>query len=61
MPYSLEEKIEKELDRLVQQGLIEPIMFSEWAAPIVPVLKKDGTVQICSNYIQVDYESSSYS
>jgi len=50
VPYSLKGKIEKELDRLVQQGVIEPITYSEWAAPIVPVLKKDGTVRICGDY-----------
>ena len=50
VPYALKEKIEKELDRLVKQGVIEPISFSEWAAPIVPVLKKDGTVRICGDY-----------
>ena len=50
VPYALKGKIEKELDRLVQQGVIEPICFSEWAAPIVPVLKKDGTVRICGDY-----------
>ena len=43
-------KIEKELDRLVEQGVIEPICYSEWAVPIVPVLKKDGTVRICGDY-----------
>ena len=42
--------IEKELDRLVEQGVIEPVCSSEWAAPIVPVLKKDGTVRICGDY-----------
>ena len=50
VPYALKEKIEKELDQLVKQGVIEPISFSEWAAPIVPVLKKDGTVRICGDY-----------
>ncbi|MCY3927857.1 MAG: retroviral-like aspartic protease family protein [Acidobacteria bacterium] len=50
VPYSLRGKIEEELDRLVKQGVIEPITFSEWAAPIVPVLKKDGTVRICGDY-----------
>ena len=50
VPYALKGKIEKELDRLVKQGVIEPISFSEWAAPIVPVLKKDGTVRICGDY-----------
>ena len=47
--YSLKGKIEKELDRLVQQGVIEPVTLSQWAAPIVPVLKKDGTVRICGD------------
>ena len=50
VPYSLKGKIEQELNRLVKQGVIEPITFSEWAAPIVPVLKKDGTVRICGDY-----------
>ena len=50
VPFSLKGKIEKELDCLVKQGVIEPITFSEWAAPIVPVLKKDGTVRICGDY-----------
>ena len=50
VPYPLKGKIEKELDRLVKQGVIEPVSFSEWAAPIVPVLKKEGTVRICGDY-----------
>ena len=31
----------KELQRVEQTGIIEPVEFSEWAAPIVPVLKRD--------------------
>ena len=50
IPYSLKGKIEQELDRLVKQGVIEPITFSEWAAPIIPALKKDSTVRICGDY-----------
>ena len=50
VPYALKAKIEKELDRLIQQGVIEPIEFTEWAAPIVPVLKKDGSIRICGDY-----------
>ena len=30
-----------ELNRLVSEGTLEPVQLSEWAAPVVPVLKKD--------------------
>ena len=49
-PYASKEKIEKELDQLLKQEVIEKINFSEWAAPIVPVMKKDGSVRICGDY-----------
>ena len=52
VPYALKEKIvERELDRLVQQGVIELIKLSEWAALIVSVLKKDGSIRICGDYV----------
>ena len=47
IPHALRGKVEQELRR---QGVIEPVETSEWAAPIVPVLKPDGTVQICGDY-----------
>ena len=50
VPYAMREKVEAELDRLRQQGIIEPVQFSDWAAPIVPVLKQDGSVRICGDY-----------
>ena len=42
--------VEKEFERLQKQGIIEPVKFSDWAAPIVPVLKKDGGIRICGDY-----------
>lgn len=50
VPYAMKYKVEKELERLQQLGVIESIQFSNWAAPIVPVLKEDGTVRICGDY-----------
>jgi hypothetical protein len=31
-------------------GIISPVQFSTWAAPIVPVLKQSGGVRICGDY-----------
>ena len=50
VPYSLKNKVEEELDRLEKQGVIEPCQFSNWAAPIVPVLKQEGSIRICGDY-----------
>ena len=50
VPYALKAKVELELDRLQSEGILSPVEFSEWAAPIVPVVKQDGTVRICGDY-----------
>lgn len=50
LPYALKEKIEKELERLQRESQLEPVEFSEWAAPIVPVLKESGKIGICGDY-----------
>ena len=49
-PYSLRDKVEAELTHLQRQGIIEPVQFSEWAAPVVPVLKKDGNIRLRGDY-----------
>ena len=39
------------LDRLVAEGIIEPVQFADWAAPIVPVVKQDKvSVRICGDF-----------
>ena len=48
--YVMREKVDVELDCLHQQGIIEPVQFSDWAAPIVPFLKQDGNIRICGDY-----------
>ena len=40
----------KELDCLEAAGIIRKIDHSDWAAPIVPVPKKDGTIRVCGDY-----------
>ena len=50
VPYTLREKLEQGLERLERAGTIEPVQYSEWATPIVPVMKSDGTVIVCGDY-----------
>ena len=50
VPYAYKAKVEAELKRLQEEGTIEPLTFSECAAPIVPVMKQNGTVMICDDY-----------
>ena len=48
--YALKDKVDKELTRLQDLRLIVPVQSSEWAAPIVPVVKRDGSIRICGDY-----------
>ena len=48
--YAPKAKVKKELDQLQNKGIISPVEFTEWAAPIVPVVKQDGSVRICGDY-----------
>jgi hypothetical protein len=43
-------KVEQELSRLEKEGIIQPVKFSDCAAPIVPVVKENGDVHICGDY-----------
>ena len=50
VPCALQTKVEEELARLEADGVIQPRQFSRWAAPIVPVVKQDGSIRICGDY-----------
>ena len=50
LPFSLKKKVEQELERLQQQGVIAPVQLFDWAAPVVPVIKEDGNVRLCGDY-----------
>ena len=49
--FVLKEKLDKELYRLLDSGVLEPVkLISQWASPIVPIVKQDGTIQISGDY-----------
>ncbi len=50
MPYVLLSSIEEELDRLVREEIIENVVKSDWAAPIVIVTKAGHKVRLCGDY-----------
>ena len=50
VPYALRQKVTDELNRLETEGIIERVTHSEWAAPIVPVLKTNGQVRLCGDF-----------
>ncbi|KAK8784126.1 hypothetical protein V5799_009508, partial [Amblyomma americanum] len=63
VPFALRTSVEKELDKLEQQGVIEPTQHSQWATPLVVVRKKNGTICLCGDYwstVNLATKASSY-
>ncbi|XP_029139104.1 uncharacterized protein K02A2.6-like, partial [Protobothrops mucrosquamatus] len=50
VPFALKSKIDAELDKLLQQGILEPVDSSPWETPIVTPLKANGDIRICADY-----------
>ena len=45
LPLALKTSVEKELEKLQRVNVISPVQFSDWAAPVVPVVKGEGPVE----------------
>ncbi|GFW57731.1 transposon Tf2-6 polyprotein [Trichonephila clavipes] len=43
VPFALKGRVENEIDRLEKEGIIEKVDSSEWATPVVPVVKSDAS------------------
>lgn len=50
VPYALRPKVEAELTKLQNANIITKVEWSEWASPVVPVIKKNGNVRLCGDF-----------
>ena len=54
VPLALQEQVTAEIDRLVQENVLEPINTTntaiEWATPIVIAVKSSGNVRLCGDF-----------
>jgi hypothetical protein len=50
LPYALREPVEKLLAEKLDAGLATEVKHSDWASPLMPVVKPNGDVRICGNY-----------
>lgn len=50
IPFSFKESVNKELDELERTGVVKLVETSEWATPLVPVVKSNGEIRLCADY-----------
>ena len=50
VPYGVVDALDKELDRLQTLGVISPVNYSDWAAPVVVVKKPNGSLRVCGDF-----------
>ena len=42
--------VKKEVESMVEAGIIRPTTYTEWLSNIVPVRKKNGKIRVCVDY-----------
>lgn len=46
----MKKNIEQELEQLETDGVVKRVVHSDWAAPVVPVVKPSGKIRLCGDY-----------
>ena len=50
VPFAVKGAIDRELRCLEKAGIVEKVLHSEWAAPVVVVPKGDGKIRLCGDF-----------
>ncbi|XP_046404146.1 uncharacterized protein K02A2.6-like [Ischnura elegans] len=50
VPFKIRDWVKEEIDKLVEQGIFEPVRHSQWASPLVVDPKKNGELRLCIDY-----------
>ena len=55
VPFYYKKMVEDALTELLSDGIIEPVTHSDWAAPIVPVLKESkDAIRVCADFKELN-------
>ena len=54
VPIHLRPQVNAEIDKLIDQGIIEPSDDTTWCAPLVPVKKPDGSIRLCVDFRELN-------
>ena len=50
IPFALRDLVENEISQQVKDRILEPVEFSDWDTPVVPILRNDRSVGLCGYY-----------
>lgn len=56
VPHAYREEVKRQVSEMLEEGAVE-LSTSNWAAPIVLVRKKDGTLRFCVDYRKLNSQS----
>ena len=54
IPYGMRSEVKKQLDKMVQDGVLVPTDQADWASPIVAIRKPNGEIRICGDFVRLN-------